>query len=297
MVRIGAAGPHRAGRGISVYLSVYFDLADRQEATFMGQTRGSAPVYFVLAQVRFNPILSLEAYIDDIQELLRREYPDFQRQQTMTLVVAPGGPQGVTTPQKTSQTRYLFGNMDKTAGFILDAASLAFQTTDYQGFSAFSEALRRGLTAVHDKVGLSFSERAGIRYLNAVYPGAEETLGYYLIPEIQGLSEKLVGSLAHAFSETRGQNEAGHAVVARTLIHDGAVGFPPDLVNTQLKVAERFMELKGRHAILDIDAAVEQRLAFAVSGVTSQLDALHGTAKGMFQTLVTDQARQAWGLL
>lgn len=263
----------------------------------MGQTREGVPVYFVLAQVRFNPILSLEAYIGDIQESLRHEYPDFQSLQTMTLVVAPGGPQGVATPQKTSQTRYLFGNMEKTAGFILDSASLAFQTTDYQGFPAFFGALHKGLTALHDKVGLTFSERVGLRYLNAVHPGAKEKLGEYLIPEVQGLSEKLAGSLTHAFSETRGQTDAGHAVVARTLIHDGAVGFPPDLAGTQLKVADRFTVPQRRHAVLDIDAAVEQRLAFAVSKVDSQLDALHNTAKDTFRMLVTDQARRVWGLL
>ena len=117
-----------------------------------------------------------------------------------------------------------------------------------------------------------------------------------LIPEIQGLSEKFAGPLTHAFSETRGQNEAGHAVVARALIHDGGVGFPPDLTGTQPGVAKRFMGLQGRHAVLDIDAAVEQRLAFAISRVDSQLGALHNTAKDVFQTLVTGHARQVWGL-
>lgn len=262
----------------------------------MRQTQEGAPVYFVLAQVRFNPILSLESYIGEVQESLRREYPDFQRLQMMTLVVAPGGAQGAATPQMATQTRYLFGNMEKTAGFSLDAASLAFQTTDYRGFPVFSEALCKGLAAVDNKVGLTFSERVGIRYLNAVHPGAGEGLGKHLIPEVLGLSEKLVGSLAHAYSETRGQNEIGHTIVARTLIHEGPVGLPPDLGNTQLKVAERFMALRGRHAILDIDATVDQRLAFAVSEVSSQLDALHDTAKGMFRTLLTNHARQVWGV-
>ena len=110
------------------------------------------------------------------------------------------------------------------------------------------------------------------------------------------MSEKFAGPLTHAFSETRGQNEAGHAVVARALIHDGGVGFPPDLTGTQPGVAKRFMGLQGRHAVLDIDAAVEQRLAFAISRVDSQLGALHNTAKDVFQTLVTGHARQVWGL-
>ena len=262
----------------------------------MRQKREGAPVYFVLAQVRFNAIWNLESYIGAIQESLRREYPDFQNQQTMTLAVVPGGPQGATAQQALSQTRYLFGNMDKTAGFSLDTASLAFQTTDYQGFPVFLEALRKGLAVVHDKVGLTFSERVGLRYLNAVYPGAGGGLSDYLIPEIRGLSETLAASLTHAFSETRSQSEAGHVVVARTLIHDGAVGLPPDLANTQLKVAERFTALQGRHAVLDIDAAAEQRLAFTVEDVASRLDRLHDTEKEVFRALLTKHARQVWGL-
>lgn len=262
----------------------------------MGQTRGGAPVYFVLAQVRFNPILKLDSYIGAVQESLRRQYPDFQRVTTMTLVVAPSGPGGGAPPQPAPENRYLLNNMDKTAGFGLDAASLTFQTTDYPGFPAFSEAFVKGLAAVNDAIGLSFVERVGVRYLNAVYPEPGEVLGAFLIPEVRGLTEKLQGTLAHAFSETRTRDMAGNALVARALVHDGSVGFPPDLANAQLKLAERFGPLQGRHAILDIDAAAERRLAFDTAQVVSRLDELHDAAKAVFRAMVTDAAWQVWGL-
>jgi len=259
----------------------------------MRQTIVGAPVYFVLAQVRFNPILKLDSFIGAIQESLRCEYPDFQRLTTMTLVIAAGEAGNPISPQSSPENRYSLSNMEQTAGFSLDTGSLTFQTTDYLGFPIFSQAFLKGLTAINEVVGLNFIERIGIRYLNAVYPGPGKALDAYLIPEVQGLSGKWSGTLTHAFSETRGQDETGNTVVARTLIHDGPVGVPPDLAHTQLKIAKRFESIQGRHAILDIDATTTKRLAFEASYVASQLDALHDTAKEAFLALVTDHTRQA----
>ena len=46
----------------------------------MGARLRAAPVFFTIAQVRFNPILSLEAYAPQIQERLRKEgLPDAQK--------------------------------------------------------------------------------------------------------------------------------------------------------------------------------------------------------------------------
>ncbi len=57
----------------------------------MGHMWQDAPVYCVLVQVRFTPILKLGSFVGAIQDSLRREYPDFPRVTTMTLVVAPSG--------------------------------------------------------------------------------------------------------------------------------------------------------------------------------------------------------------
>jgi uncharacterized protein (TIGR04255 family) len=50
----------------------------------------SAPVYYVIVQVRFNPILSLDTYAAQIQERLRKEgFPDAQRGFLATINAAP----------------------------------------------------------------------------------------------------------------------------------------------------------------------------------------------------------------
>ena len=46
----------------------------------MGKKMKNAPVYFVLAQVRFNPLLTLDSYVPAIQETLRKAgYADFSK--------------------------------------------------------------------------------------------------------------------------------------------------------------------------------------------------------------------------
>ena len=50
----------------------------------------SAPVFFTVAQVRFNPILSLDSYITAIQEHFRRNgFPDFKKVVMMTFNLSP----------------------------------------------------------------------------------------------------------------------------------------------------------------------------------------------------------------
>ena len=50
----------------------------------MGQQMKNAPVYFTVAQVRFNPVLSLSTFIPVIQDSFRkRRYPDFKKAVTL----------------------------------------------------------------------------------------------------------------------------------------------------------------------------------------------------------------------
>ena len=56
-----------------------------------------------------------------------------------------------------------------------------------------------GLQTVHEVVDLSFTERLGVRYLNAVSPTGEASEGY-LNETLFGLAGKIEGhELVHAF--------------------------------------------------------------------------------------------------
>lgn len=110
----------------------------------MGNKLNNAPVYYTLAQVQFNPVLSLDAYIPAIQAKMReRHFPDF-RQDVVQRLVLPFGtvePGQLAAPTIAPQSRYQFGDIPGSARFVLETNALAFQTTGYETFEAFSETL------------------------------------------------------------------------------------------------------------------------------------------------------------
>lgn len=262
----------------------------------MGQKMKQAPVYFTLVQARFNAILALDSYVSKIQDQLRVQgFPDTQKGVLATFNLNVGTPSEASPPQvPVSQvTRYTFGNMDKTAGFILDQGSLSFQTTNYDTFEIFSKTFLNGLKIVHEAVNLGYTDRIGVRYLDAVYPKEGEDLSEYLNEAVLGLYRRLDGDLMHAFSETLVRN-GNVNVIARTIVQSGPIGFPPDLQPVGVLIAERFRMLNGRHAILDTDGSHDHRDTFDLRRIETHLSTVHLAVIKAFKATVTQRALQAW---
>jgi uncharacterized protein (TIGR04255 family) len=267
----------------------------------MGKRMNNAPVYFTIAQVRYNPILSLSTYIPALQEHFRKHgFPDFKRGVTMTLNLTPllqdqnaeGQP-----PTPVPVERYIFSNLENTKNLLIEQGSLAFQATEYDTFETFARNLLEALDLLNKTVGLSFIERIGVRYLDAVIPLAGETLNQYLIPEVMGLCGKLKGNIQHSFSETLTQGEDG-SVISRTVIQqgqNGQIGFPPDLLQSMgMKVPQRLMQVNGLHAIIDTDAFYVERTSFDLAEAKRKLMALHDRIGMSFRASVTEHALAVW---
>jgi len=256
----------------------------------------SAPVYFTIVQARFNHVLALDSYVPQIQDQLRRKgFPDTQKAMVATFNMnMPMSNELAPQSLPVAQTaRYIFSAMDKKAGFILDQGSMSFQTMEYDVFESFSETFLDGLRIVHDAVGLSYTDRIGMRYLDAVYPGKDEKLSDYLNETVLGLYEKLDANLVHSFFETRVKKD-DIGIVARVIIQEGQVGFPPDLQPAGLELADRFKEPSGLHAILDTDAAHETRISFDLDQIKAHLSNVHDAVTKAFRLSVTEHALQTW---
>jgi uncharacterized protein (TIGR04255 family) len=263
----------------------------------MARKMKRAPVYFAIMQARFNPIMTLDSYAPQIQEQFRRHgFPDAQKGMlaTVNLNLAPAAQAASQVPVVQQVARYTFYNMDRTAGFILDQGALTFQTSEYDVFETFSGEFLRGLQVVHDAVVLDFTDRIGFRYLDAVFPKANEGLADYLNPTVLGLGEHFQETMIHSLSETR-LRSADHQVIARVIIQDGAVGFPPDLVQASPPpIAERFRVSQGRHAILDTDGFFETREPFSLDRIGDHLRLIHDAIATTFRATVTSHAIKAW---
>jgi uncharacterized protein (TIGR04255 family) len=263
----------------------------------MSKKMNNAPVYFTVAQIRFNTILNMEGYLAAIQEKMRMShFPDFKREtvQQLTIPFASSNENGqAPAPSFLPRARCIFGNIEGKTEFVLENNALALQTTVYDTFESFSKILLDGLSIVHNALQLDFTERVGLRYLDAVLPEANESLTDYLTPEVLGLSFKLSGKLSHSINETVTMNTNGQ-VVSRIIIQDGHVGLPPELMILSPRVDHKFTQPKGLHAIIDTDAFAEQREPFNLEKLGGRLYALHGEILKSFEATVTSFALKKW---
>lgn len=258
----------------------------------MGAPLKNPPVYFTVAQVRFNPLLKLIDFLPSIQEGLRKiGFPAFSSHNTVALQFAVQD--GQTVPQPVPHEQYLFANVEQTHCFVLSANSLTFQSTDYGTYQRFSEAFLEGLALVHKEVELAFTDRVGLRYLDHVSPKEGDRLPLYLAPGVQGLSAQLGGDPVHAFSEAL--NTVGNVTLrARVVIRNGRLGFPPDLRPQGMAVQQRFLQAQGMHAILDTDGAVDGRALFSLDSVRQHLRSVHEVIGAAFKATVTEHAIAVW---
>ena len=262
----------------------------------MGKRMNHAPVYFTVVQVRFNPVLNLESYLASIQDKMRgSRFPDFKREVIQQLVVPFGSGDGgqVPTPSFSPQARCTFGDINNTSSFILENNALALQTTAYETFERFSKTFLDGLRVVHEGLRLDFTERVGLRYLDAVLPSTNESLSKFLTPEVLGLSEKIGGKLIHSVSESVTINAVGQ-LISRVIIQDGHVGLPPELATLTPRLDPRFTQPDGRHAIIDTDAFHQQRESFDLDKLESKMLVLHDEIDKSFRATVTPHALKVW---
>ena len=263
----------------------------------MGKKMKDAPVYFTVAQVRFNPILNMEGYLPTIQERMRAtHFPDFKRETIQQLILQFGSPSDKSqapTPSFVPQARCVFGNIDRTTEFVLEHNALALQTTAYDTSDSFFKILLDGLGIIHDVLRLDFTERVGLRYFDAVLPKSGEAISDYLTPEVLGLSLRIDGKLSHSYSETVTINISGQ-LISRVIIQDGRVGLPPEIMALAPRINSKFTEPEGRHAMIDTDAFCEQREVFNLETIGSKLVALHVEIRKSFKATVTQFALDTW---
>ncbi len=264
----------------------------------MSKKMTNAPVYFALAQVRFNAVLALDQYVSTIQDNFRKAgFPDFEKSYMAAINMNLGAGQGQAVPALQPQSRYQFLNEGRTAGFILDPSSIVFQTTDYDTFEPFLAVCVSGLNIVHGAAELSYSERVGIRFLDAVCPKLDENISQYLAQSLLGLSDQLSPrELVHSISETRTQLEKTTLVSRATIFKQEPEGaaFPPEFGLVSVRLTEKFSKVKGLYAVVDNDAWYENREKFDAESLGKRLLSLHDEIRRSFDLMVTPHALRIW---
>ncbi len=259
----------------------------------MSQEQGSrkltnAPLVYVLAQVRYSPILSMEKFIPHIQEQVRKTFPKFRKVVMQSLVLGVNG-----QPDTTKVERWEFAGKDGDAGFIVQTDSFVFHTTAYKTFEDFISQFEFALSEVNKEANISLIERIGLRYVDVIEAEEGEELGVFLVPGLAGFPlEKLQVKTLISYMETITTTDEGVLVLKATKKLDGNL-LPPDLQPIGLKMDRKISE--GRpNAILDFDHYSEQAMEFSIDDVVKKIDRLHNATSSAFWATTTKYAIDRW---
>jgi uncharacterized protein (TIGR04255 family) len=258
----------------------------------MGKKLPHAPIFYVLAQVRFAALPKLIERISDVQEALRTngfQDPFEESITTIEFVMEAAQP----AVKQRDVKRWVSRNAERTAGFMFDPSSITYQTTAYEDSAALVDAFSSGLELFHKHVDIQLVDRVGIRTLDAVFPRNGEGIANYIDGSALGLYGKLDAELQHVFSETVLKSDRG-TVASRVLTHNAGISLPPDLQNPHFVLADRFVNRSGIHTMIDIDATISKRESFDMNQVKGTMIALKKYASESFWKTVTPQAREIW---
>lgn len=248
-----------------------------------------SPLVYVVAQVRIGAVLKMADYIPEIQERMRKAGYSLYRPSEVReeFEFGPGGTETRVTRQ------WAFDRIDRTTGFSVQTGSVAFHTTAYDTHEAFFVDLQQGLQIVQDVVGISASERLGLRYVDAFQASADRALGDYLKEGLRGVSLGHIGALRpRSFTNLVMETDVGGRLVVRIGLNPEGV-LPPNLVPPDLVSAKTFDTSKPV-GILDYDHFVEKSEAFSIEGAMGWFNGLHGTLSEAFRETVSDFALEDW---
>jgi uncharacterized protein (TIGR04255 family) len=248
-----------------------------------------SPLVYVLAQVRIGAVLQMAEYIPQIQERLRKEgYPLFREGEIREVRFGPEHPELTRAP------RWHFDTAARDAGFVVQTASVVFHTTAYDTHGSFFAELERGLSLIHDAVGIGVVERLGLRYVDAFQPDPGYSLAEYFQPAISGIRLDEIGAAAPRLSiNLVAETAIGGRLVVRLSQNTGGWFLPPDLQPPELTVRKVFAS-EGEIAVLDYDHYIERVESFSVADIVGRFEDLHGAVSMAFEQTVSPFALKAW---
>lgn len=248
-----------------------------------------SPLIFVLAQVRFAPILKMAEYVPEIQEALRRKgFPGYQVRATQEISFLP-------VLQAAQSERWFFSSRDRVRSVILAPDFVVLATSEYDRFESFAAELEQTLAIVKTASSPEFSSRIGLRYVDLIRPGPGESLDDYLQAGIRGLRPEEIGATSTLHQlQIQAKTPAGSLSVRLWQNTDGRV-LPPDIAGDEVAFRVDSAPQGELLTILDLDHSSEVQREFEPPTLLADLWDLHAGTDRAFRAIVTLGARVRWG--
>lgn len=251
------------------------------------------PLTLVLAEFRFNVLLNIEKFIPDIQEKLRKAFPEFIENIHQPVQLTTEGLE-FRAPVKSWE----FCSRGRTERIRIDANRLVFATTEYDRFPQFQAQCEKALNALISVIEVDLLHRVGLRYNDTIIPSENKNINEYVVQEAlppQRLYSLGKHVLIHQ-TELQLTTESGRLVI-KTLM--GSHGLPafPDLVETFGKHAFPKIDENKPICVMDFDhiwGSDDEPVDFTIDTALSRLAALHEKSREAFWTMTSDSAKEEW---
>jgi uncharacterized protein (TIGR04255 family) len=258
----------------------------------MGVKMSKPPIFYVLGQVKFSPVLEIATYVPKIQEELRKEFPLFKEDTINNFQLKIES--GVPRPSFAQTSRWQFARADNMSGFLLARDFVTFHTTAYETFEPFLESMTRGLDVVNRAASLGLIESTAIRTLDAVIPEPGHKVQDYLKPEACGLSEQLDGELKQSTVECVRDIPPDGTLISRVAIVKGGLGIPMDLFPITLELKSKLKEIDTWHALVDNDRQLRGSFEFDLQKIKTCLSEVKLGVSRAFYNSVSEFAIESW---
>lgn len=256
----------------------------------LGQWK-NAPLAFVLAQIRFEPIMEMEKkYLSEFQDSIRDRFPRFSSVQRLGFQVADGSvsPPNVASPLWDCQ------NEGRTKCVRVEPSALTYLATAYTTFEEFSAELDWVVSAFQLVVNKIFVTRIGVRYVDFVLPSEGKTPEDYveaplnMKPDIGAAGDVIAFNYyEYAFPEGK--------LLVKYARGEGKPELPPDLQPLTLKTAPIMdRECTGMSAVLDTDRILNLDKFMVATDIMTSIRAAHGDLSLAFKKVTTAFAKQEW---
>jgi uncharacterized protein (TIGR04255 family) len=246
-----------------------------------------SPLVFVLAQVKFSPVLSLPDHVQVIQEVLRKGgYPRFEQKLIQDVVL---GPEIKMVPSY----NWVFSNRENTQSVVLSNTFMVLQTSAYDRFDPFIQELEKIMVRLNTVLQPDLVERIGLRYIDAFQLDAGETLGDYLQPGLAGFKTEKLRAIKqmHGF-EVRGDTEDGQYIFRLSQNTKGQ-SLPMDLAQHALQAQLQF-EVGSLITILDFDHFSLKERDFDSPVLAENFWQMHHHLDCAFKDAITSKALKKW---
>lgn len=248
------------------------------------------PLVYVVAELVISPYYSLAGKIPGLQDRLRSSFP--RTLEAKEIVVVDGA-------KPTAQTLWQLMSADQRHGVQLATRAISLHATSYLHSGDFLGRWAEVLDAIQEADLGAFVERAGLRYVDLIVPGAGRTPSEYLAEGLTGVAlegARCTGSMwaaAFQFDGSVVNLRAGAPSPQGMLL-------PPDFNALPLGKPDVMLEAEGRLksdapiGFVDTDCVREIRKVFDAHDLPNTYKDMQKLTSKTFKRALSDLARKEW---